>query len=834
MAYDFSLQDVMGNFIGGAPGPAEPDMATTATTGAVVTPQITETKPGFINPKLALKNESVAPVADQGNTYNRILQAESNNQDYDAQGRPITSPKGAMFAGQVMPSTAANPGFGIKPAASQTPEEYNRVSSEYYQAMLKKYGGDEQKAVAAYNAGPGTVDRNLAANKGQLNVAQLPKETQTYLGKVRPQQSQTIPTTQTLSPGEQIVNQPAAPGEYTGPGIGEGAYQPYTGGGLKTPGGQTQFQLEQEQGYHSVLNSNSQEQIGKMAFDMNTPKDIQRAALDKLYQTNSVQTKVDEVTKKIEAMKAAPGGINPRDINKAMNDRDTGNIFKAIFYGLMGAKKKEEEEWDKIDPKVTYKGVTMEDGTRVLAKIAANTGETLGAWKDGNPITDAKTLNDIATRSTTGKWQTTAEFFQDKKGNVFQAQHNDQGDTRIVDTKTNAPYTGKEPLERLRDTSKLTQMETAQGYRRENDLTRFANSIATLDYKAKLDAVSKYRQSQLDDGKPDLNDAELSTLGITRPSFNQYISTGKVGEPAKKVTAPTAVPPQGGTQVTKVVPNSAAATGEVPPAPVVSQPPAAPVLGGRITPNQAEEKKAQDKAQRDIDTAQIKERDQANQKYSTQLAESYRNAPAQLATINRVQKSIDKNPEFFGIVSNSPGMQAFINAQSDEKKYEALTKLYTELNIQPTKRAEFDAVVNDYRSLAVSTITNSGLTASQTNTERESQRVIGIVGSMNDKPAAAKAALEYAKAKVEYQAAKARAWATERKTNKGIDQLDFEVNFNATQGEKIFADANKRMEKIIGGTAGKTLSADDTKAVEWANAHPNDPRAKRIKESLGQ
>jgi hypothetical protein len=103
--------------------------------------------------------------------------------------------------------------------------------------------------------------------------------------------------------------------------------------------------------------------------------------------------------------------------------------------------------------------------------------------------------------------------------------------------------------------------------------------------------------------------------------------------------------------------------------------------------------------------------------------------------------------------------------------------------------------------LAVSAVTNSGLTASQTNTERESQRVMGTVGSMTDKPAAAKAALEYAKAKVEYQAAKAKAWATERKTNKGIDQLDFEVNFDATQGEKIFEDANKRMEKIIGGKA---------------------------------
>ena len=58
-------------------------------------------------------------------TYNRMLQVESGNRDYLPNGQPVVSPKGAMFAGQVMPSTAAQPGYGIRPAAAQTPEEYN-------------------------------------------------------------------------------------------------------------------------------------------------------------------------------------------------------------------------------------------------------------------------------------------------------------------------------------------------------------------------------------------------------------------------------------------------------------------------------------------------------------------------------------------------------------------------------------------------------------------------------------------------------------------------------------------------------------------------------------
>lgn len=122
------------------------------------------------------------PVSPE--TFARMQQAESGNKDFDAQGRPITSPAGAMFKNQVMPATANAPGFGIRPAAAQTPEEYNRVGEEYYQAMLKKFGGNEQAAVAAYNAGPGRVEQNMQRNQGQLNVAQLPGETQGYLGKV--------------------------------------------------------------------------------------------------------------------------------------------------------------------------------------------------------------------------------------------------------------------------------------------------------------------------------------------------------------------------------------------------------------------------------------------------------------------------------------------------------------------------------------------------------------------------------------------------------------------------------------------------------------------------
>jgi soluble lytic murein transglycosylase len=60
---------------------------------------------------------------------------------------------------QVMPATARAPGFGVQPAAAQTPAEYNRVGEQYYGRMLGRYGNDPAKAWAAYHSGPGTVDR---------------------------------------------------------------------------------------------------------------------------------------------------------------------------------------------------------------------------------------------------------------------------------------------------------------------------------------------------------------------------------------------------------------------------------------------------------------------------------------------------------------------------------------------------------------------------------------------------------------------------------------------------------------------------------------------------
>lgn len=127
----------------------------------------------------------LAPT-DFGRMVNITLQAESGGQRYGKDGQLLTSPKGAKGEMQVLDSTNLNPGFGVKPAKDNSPEERARVGRDYLQAMLKRYDGDPAMAWAAYNAGPGKLDEALMRAKasptpGASWLTFMPNETQAYV-----------------------------------------------------------------------------------------------------------------------------------------------------------------------------------------------------------------------------------------------------------------------------------------------------------------------------------------------------------------------------------------------------------------------------------------------------------------------------------------------------------------------------------------------------------------------------------------------------------------------------------------------------------------------------
>ena len=81
------------------------------------------------------------------------------------------SPAGAVGVMQLMPETAA--GLGVNPYDKRQNIE---GGAKYLRQMMDTYGGDVQKAVAAYNAGPQAVK--------EYNGIPPYRETQDYVNKV--------------------------------------------------------------------------------------------------------------------------------------------------------------------------------------------------------------------------------------------------------------------------------------------------------------------------------------------------------------------------------------------------------------------------------------------------------------------------------------------------------------------------------------------------------------------------------------------------------------------------------------------------------------------------
>ena len=310
-------------------------------------------------------------------TYKRMLQAESGNRNYTPSGQPVTSPKGAMFASQVMPATAAQPGYGIRPAQAQTPEEYNRVGQEYYQALLKQFGGDTQKAAAAYNAGPGRVQQNIQQNQGQLNVAQLPRETQGYLQKIGQAVTNMIPSAQAgtlpqqpspVSP-QQVAQQPAPqpqpqpqpapqPSMYS---LGTGMGQP----GLRAPTPTPSMVPDSAMYIQQYVGMQDDPQkLIQYGFNDSIPEPLRNRAKSRAAELIQQQQGQQEAQQRLATMTES-------DLAKAMRERTSGGSYlKAIMFGMLGMENSAMEEAAKLG--IGKETMTQINGQPAMVKMAAN------------------------------------------------------------------------------------------------------------------------------------------------------------------------------------------------------------------------------------------------------------------------------------------------------------------------------------------------------------------------------------------------------------------------------------------------------------------------------
>ena len=140
-----------------------------------------------IVPKKSIVAPSKRPqVPSIDSVFTNLIQAESKGV-HGTGDKLTTSPKGAEGITQLMPTTAANPGFGIKPVQDKSEKEYLRVGKEYLSALYGRYR-DWEKALAAYNAGMGNVEKAIgkAERYGGDWKEFLPKKNETlpYIEKI--------------------------------------------------------------------------------------------------------------------------------------------------------------------------------------------------------------------------------------------------------------------------------------------------------------------------------------------------------------------------------------------------------------------------------------------------------------------------------------------------------------------------------------------------------------------------------------------------------------------------------------------------------------------------
>ncbi|QKU20692.1 tape measure protein [Acinetobacter lwoffii] len=90
------------------------------------------------------------------------IMQESKGNTYDSKGRILTSESGAQGVAQFMPDTAKR--FNVNVADVNSSAD-GIVS--YYKVLLKRYSGNLEKAISAYHAGEGNVDKGT--NIGPVN-----------------------------------------------------------------------------------------------------------------------------------------------------------------------------------------------------------------------------------------------------------------------------------------------------------------------------------------------------------------------------------------------------------------------------------------------------------------------------------------------------------------------------------------------------------------------------------------------------------------------------------------------------------------------------------------
>jgi len=445
--------------------------------------------------------------------FNRMINAESGGQQFNRQGGVLTSPKGALGLGQVMPSTAAQPGYGVPsifdlaerrgiavPSRDQAgaaqllanPELNREFAQNYANAMNKQFG--QQGGVAAYNAGPGRVQSNMAANQGQLNAQALPQETQGYLGKVLgglrqgasavanaiipSAQAATPPAAGPVDPAEArrraaLAQRPPLPGSAGSQAAADQVYQgaaapattpapaqaapvtapvsPYSlaagmppSQGLRVPGmaaGQTAQPSTRAIDLYQRNQDNPME-LFRLRNDETQPQFIRERAGSRAYELMDAEIKRKEGEAQAQQLAAAAAsGDRKASLTLAKElQKQEGSWLKFALLGFISPDMAGQEAM-KLGFGNVDKPVLLEDGKASIVTYRADGTPIKGINEDGTPMT-VKQLAQVAGALGKGV-STSAEVYVDTTtGARYRSGVDSQGKAALLNIQGGAPYRG--------------------------------------------------------------------------------------------------------------------------------------------------------------------------------------------------------------------------------------------------------------------------------------------------------------------------------------------------------------------------------------------------------
>ena len=324
----------------------------------------------------------------------------------------------------------------------------------------------------------------------------------------------------------------------------------FTGQGLKMPGQgpaptpgleSSQSHIERYQ-----QDQNNPAALMKLSTDETTPDWMKDRARNRAADLITQQREMANAQEKVSTM-------NESELAKALRERTTGGSWvKAILYAAMGAKNLAQEEGAKLGLG-SDKTVTGADGKAYMVKVAAN-GTPLEGFsaETGKKLTPEELISAVGGAGG-AKWQTSAEQFQDKEGNIYRTQSNEKGQLVTKNVVTGEVYKGDPTkLTRVRDVAATTAAEKKQEYRRENINSEV---MAAIQRKRGQDVMGALADYESQSSKPLTDEDRMAFMrqygGLAVPgTTGQAVVPGKVTAPvapmaqAPAVQAPAAVAPQ--------------------------------------------------------------------------------------------------------------------------------------------------------------------------------------------------------------------------------------------------------------------------------------------------